>query len=199
MEESLDKQWRSRIESSPEVRNARQNIEFHRKKMRSLHEELNSAEIWEVELLDRLKKIEERVQPPLMKLYKLLNTKEGSVSHSDIEECVSVSSLDEIQSVLNRKILKCEELDREELLKLVKVVVTTRDVFAERDCQEGILCMQKLAGTTLKHLGRSTIEWEGMSKWETETVRSLIKEVVGVPPFLANIADQLLLKLHRDE
>ena len=68
MEENLEAQWRKRINDSPEAKQAKVNIDFHKKKMRSLQEELHNAEIWEVELKNRLQKIEEQVQPPLMKL-----------------------------------------------------------------------------------------------------------------------------------
>ena len=202
MEENLEAQWRKRINDSPEAKQAKVNIDFHKKKMRSLQEELHSAEIWEVELHNRLRKIEEQVQPPLMKLRSQLDSRtheDGSEDDLIIEKCVSENGLDEIKLVLNNKVNSCEELTRLELLRVVKVVISIRNYCAEKDDQEGIDAMQKFAGTILKHLGRYTIDWVDMSKWEVKVVQSLIQEVVGVPPFLARMTNQLLNKLIDDK
>ena len=47
---SLRVEWERKISSNPEVKQAELNLEFHKRKMRQLQEELTSAEVWETEL-----------------------------------------------------------------------------------------------------------------------------------------------------
>ena len=52
--------------------------------------------------------------------------------------------------------------------------------------------MQEMASTILKQMGRSTINWEEMKEWEVDVVRNLMKEVEGIPGFVARMVEQLL-------
>ena len=53
--QSLTSEWRKRIPSSPEAKQANDNLEFHKRKVRRMTEELHVAEKWEKELGKRLK------------------------------------------------------------------------------------------------------------------------------------------------
>ena len=55
---SLLGEWQRKISSSPEVKEAKLNLEFHKRKMRQLQEELTSAEVSKKELEERLRKIQ---------------------------------------------------------------------------------------------------------------------------------------------
>ena len=69
---ALNSEWRKRIASCPEAKQASDNLEFHRRKVRTMTEELRMAEEWEKELVRRLKATEECVKPPLMKIAECL-------------------------------------------------------------------------------------------------------------------------------
>ena len=53
--ESLNSEWRRRIASSPNAKKAYHNLEFHRRKVRKMIEELHVAEEWEKKHFKRLK------------------------------------------------------------------------------------------------------------------------------------------------
>ena len=44
----------------------------------------------------------------------------------------------------------------------------------------------------LIHLGRPTITWAELSDWEAKVMRQLVREVEGVPAFLARLVDAIL-------
>ena len=49
-----------------------------------------------------------------------------------------------------------------------------------------------MAGRVLDHLGRPTINWTELSDWEAEVFRQLVREVEGVPAFLARLLETIL-------
>ena len=49
-----------------------------------------------------------------------------------------------------------------------------------------------MAGRVLNHLGRPTINWSELSDWEAKVFRQLVREVEGVPTFLARLLDTIL-------
>ena len=61
LDASLESEWHKKISNSPEVKQAKRSLEFHKRKMKQLQEELTSAEVWEKELEERLTKVEEKV------------------------------------------------------------------------------------------------------------------------------------------
>ena len=194
LDSSLQVEWQRKINSSPEVKQARLNMEFHKRKMRQLHEELTSAEVWETELEERLSKVQEKVKPSLMKFSSQLEREEG-VDEDVIEETMADNVWEKILSVLKKRMVKVEQMERSELLGLVKTVLDVRSWLAEKDCQMGVEAMQEMARLILKQMGRSTIDWMEMKEWELKVVRLLIREVEGVPGFMARMVDQLLGRL----
>ena len=194
LDSSLQVEWQKKINSSPEVKQARLNLEFHKRKMRQLQEELTSAEVWETELEERLSKVQEKVKPSLMKFSSQLEREEG-VDEDVIEETMADNVWEKILSVLKKRMVKVEQMERSELLGLVKTVLNARSRLAEKDCQMGVEAMQEMARLILKQMGRSTIDWMEMKEWELKVVRLLIREVEGVPGFMARMVDQLLGRL----
>ena len=198
LDASLESEWHKKINSSPEVKQAKRSLEFHKRKMKQLQEELSSAEVWEKELEERLVKMEEKVQPALMKFCKQLDS-EDFVDDIIIEETVAENKWETIEIVLRKKISRVEEMERTKLVGLVKTVLTLRNCLVEKDNQEGVEVIQEMARTILKQMGRSTINWMGMKNWEVRSVRVVMREVEGVPEFVTRIVDQLLGRVEEDQ
>ena len=191
LEKSISVEWERRKSSSPEVSQARLNLQFHKRKMRQLHEELTSAEVWETELEVRLKRVEDKVQPPLMKFFSQVEREEG-VEQQVVEESMEGEDWKEVVKIVKSRVTKVEQMGRTQLVGLVKTVFSVRNCLVEKECQEGVETMQGMARSILKQIGRSTIDWREMKGWEVEVVRQLIKEVEGIPGFVARMVDQLL-------
>ena len=49
-----------------------------------------------------------------------------------------------------------------------------------------------MAERVLDHLGRPTINWTELSDWEAKVFRQLVREVEGVPAFLARLLETIL-------
>ena len=188
---SLQGEWQRKINSSPEMKQARLSLEFHKRKMRQLQEELTSAEVWETELEERLKGIQEKVKPALMKFCSQLDREEG-VDEAVTEETMAETDWAKVLVALKKRVAKVERMDRSQLVGLVKTVLDVRGCLMEKEYQEGVETMQEMAKTILKQMGRSSIDWMEMKEWEIKVVRLLIKEVEGVPGFVARMVDQLL-------
>ena len=191
LEKSISVEWERRKSSSPEVSQARLNLQFHKRKMRQLQEELTSAEVWETELEVRLKRVEDKVQPPLMKFCSQVEREEG-VEQQVMEESMEGEDWNEVVKIVKRRVMQVDQMDRSQLVGLVRTVLSIRNCLVEKESQEGVETMQGMARSILKQLGRSTIEWGDMKLWEVDVVRQLIREVEGVPGFVARMVDQLL-------
>ena len=49
-----------------------------------------------------------------------------------------------------------------------------------------------MAERVLNHLGRPTVNWSELSDWEAKVFRQLVREVEGVPAFLARLLETIL-------
>ena len=188
---SLKCEWQRNINSSPEVKQAKQNLEFHKRKMKQLQEELTSAEVWETELQERLNKLEEKIKPSLMKFCNQLE-KEGTVDEDIIEETVVENNWGKVMTVLKKRMTTLEDFGRLQLVGLMRVVLSVRNCLVEKDSQDGVEMMQEMARTILKQMGRSTIDWLDMKEWEVKVMKALMREVEGIPGFVQRMVDQLL-------
>ena len=148
----------------------------------------------ETELEDRLKGIQEKVKPALMKFCSQLDREEG-VDEAVTEETMAETDWAKVLVALKKRVAKVERMDRSQLVGLVKTVLDVRGYLMEKEYQEGVQTMQEMAKTILKQMGRSSIDWMGMKEWEIKVARLLIKEVEGVPGFVARIVDQLLVRM----
>ena len=184
--------WRKRITNSPEAKQAKINLEFHRRKIRQIQEELTQASVWEKELEKRLHNIEEKVKPPLLKFSEQIEDT-GTVEESIVEESIMEEDSEKLIGLLRRKAIAMDKLNRSQLLGFLKTVLNVRNKFLEKDNNHGVDVMQEMASSVLKHMGRITINWVEMSSWEAEFVRQLVREVEQVPVFIARIMDQFLV------
>ena len=191
---SFESEWRKRIERSPEAKLANQNLEFHRRKIRQLHEELTHAEAWERELEARLQKMKDKVKPRILVFSEQLESCKG-VEDKIIEATVVEEDSEKLIGVLRKKAISMDKMHRSQLLGFIKTVLNVRNGFLEKDNPQGVEVMQEMASGALKHLGRVTIDWTDIVPWEADMLRQLMREVEGVPDFLIRMVDQVLAKL----
>jgi len=190
----FESEWKKRIERSPEAKQARQNLEFHRRKIRQMHEELTHAEAWEKELDARLQVVKEKVKPRILVFSEQLELSKG-VEDKIVEATIIEEDSENLISVLRKKAIAMENMDRSQLLGFIKTVLNVRNCFLDKDNQHGVEVMQEMASGALKHLGRVTIDWMEIVAWEADMLRQLVREVEGVPAFMVMMMDQLLVKL----
>ena len=187
----LQSEWKKRIASSPEVKRAGSNLEFHRRKIRKMHEELSVAEQWEKELEKRLEIAEENVKPSILKFAEEFE-KSNLVEESVVEATLDEDELERLISMMRKKAVAMLEMDGSQLLGLIKTILVVRDGLLGKGNQDGVDIMQQMAGDVMKQLGKIDIDWLQMSPWEANLVRQLVKQVEGVPAFVSKMMDQFL-------
>jgi len=190
----FESEWGKRIERSPEAKLAKQNLEFHRRKIRQMHDELSHAEAWEKELEARLQTIKEKVKPRILVFSEQLELSKG-VDDKIVEATVVEEDSEKLIGLLRKKAFAMDKMDRSQLLGFIKTVLNVRNGFLEKDNQHGVEMMQDIASGALKHLGRATIDWMEIVPWEAEMLRQLVREVEGIPAFLVRMLDQILVKI----
>ena len=97
--------------------------------------------------------------------------------------------------MLRKKALAMDTMDRAQLLAFIKTLLSVRNCLLEREQERGVEMMQEMASGVLKQLGRVSIDWLEVSEWEAGLLRRLIKEVEGVPAFVAKMLDQFLVNV----
>ena len=98
----------------------------------------------------------------------------------------------QVFTVLKKRMLSVQEMGRCELVGLIKTVLSVRNRLSEKDRQEGVEMMQEIARNILKQMGRFNINWLDMQEWEVIVMKSIMKEVEGIPEFVQRMVDQLL-------
>ena len=194
MSESFQNEWRKRVASSPEAKKAADNLDFHKRKVRKMHEELGVAEQWEKELQRRLNSVEEKLKPPIMKVVESLETS-YQIEETILEAAVNEEDHERLVSILRKKALAMDTMDRAQLLAFIKTLLSVRNCLLEKEQERGVEMMQEMASGVLKQLGRVSIDWLEVSEWEAGLLRRLIKEVEGVPAFVAKMLDQFLVNV----
>ena len=99
---------------------------------------------------------------------------------------------DRLLAMLRKKALAMDTMDRAQLLAFIKTLLSVRNCLLEKEQERGVEMMQEMASGVLKQLGRVSIDWLEVSEWEAGLLRRLMKEVEGVPAFLARMVDQFL-------
>ena len=186
----LQEEWRRRIANNVEAKRASDELEFHKRKVRKMREELGVAEEWEKELQRRLNNVEKKLEPSPRKIV------ESFESYNQIEESILEEAVTEdherLVAVLRKKALAMDEMDRAQLLAFVKTLLSVRDCLLEKEQDQGVEIMQKMASGVLRQLSRVSINWLEVREWEAGLLRRLIREVEGVPTFMARMVDQFL-------
>ena len=136
-----NQEWRRRVLSSSEAKEARTSLEFQRRKKRQLHEGLQSAEMVEAELVKRLKIAEDNLKPPVLRFLENLGDPNG------VDLTVVKSAVDEIEDPLQmikllRKGAKMAKMKRPELLGLMRTLHNLRICFQEIDAQDAVDTIQ---------------------------------------------------------
>ena len=94
--------------------------------------------------------------------------------------------------MLRKKALAIDTMDRAQLLAFIKTLLSVRNCLVEKEQERGVEMMQEMASGVLRQLGRVSIDWLEVSEWEAGLLRRLIREVEGVPAFMARMVDQFL-------
>ena len=197
MTDTFQDEWGKRISSSPEAKKATDHLNFHKRKVRKMHEELGVAEEWERELQRRLDSVKERLKPPIMRIVESLETS-NQIEESFLEEAVNEEDYDRLVTVLRKKALTIDKMDRTQLLAFIKTLLSVRNCLVEKEQERGVEMMQEMASGVLKQLGRVSIDWVEVTEWEAELLKRLINEVEGVPAFVAKMLDQFLDGIIKD-
>ena len=129
----------------------------------------------------------------MMRFHEQLETDNG-VDDEVVERTVIEDDPDTLTEVLRKKAVNMGQMNRTQLLAFMKTLFSVRDRFLERDNEAGVEAMQSMAGGVVKHLGRVTISWLHLDQWEVDLLRTLIREVEGVPEFAVRMLDQILTK-----
>jgi len=192
---ALQKEWDKNIKASPEVKEAIVSLEFNKRKMNQLHEELSDLEVWEVELEKKLAKLKEQLQPPMMKFCKQLDTDEG-VEITVVEASVHETSDPKILiNALQQRVSSSGEYGRSRLLGLINTTLSTRNCLVNKDLNDEADLAHNMIKSLLKQLGRSTIDWKEMKSWEIIVIQKLLDELSEIPGFILHIIGQLLTKI----
>ena len=194
MTDSFQDEWGKRISSSPEAKKATDHLNFHKRKVRKMHEELGVAEEWERELQRRLDSVKERLKPPIMRIVESLETS-NQIEESFLEEAVNEEDYDRLVTVLRKKALTIDKMNRTQLLAFIKTLLSVRNCLLEKEQDRGVEMMQEMASGVLKQLGRVSTDWTEVSEWEARLLRRLIREVEGVPAFLERLLDRFLVNI----
>ena len=206
---SMEEEWRKRIQVSPDAKDARKNLEFHRTKIQELQEELREAETYETQLEEKLNQVEDRLKPPVMRFREKLALDSG-VPGSIVEEIIEeVEDPSQIIALIKAKANTMAQMTRSQLVGFIRTILNLRDAFIEQEIEAGkdvmlvslsllvsphgnTTCYQEMASSVLNHLGRPTIQWSELSDWESKVFRQLIREVDGIPAFLVRLLDTIL-------
>ena len=93
---------------------------------------------------ERLSSVQEKVMPPFMKFCKQLEKEEG-VEEKVIEESMAENDWKQVKSVLKKRMVKVDQIERSQLVGLVRTVLGVRNCLVEKEGQEGAEAMQEMA------------------------------------------------------
>ena len=135
--ESTEEDWRRRILASPDARDARNNLETHRNKIRELQEELRVAEEYEAELEDRLSQVEDRLRPPVMRFKENLKLDSG-VDRTVVGEIITeVEDPSQIIAIMKTKAKTLDQMTRSQLVGFIRTILNLRDAFIDEEIEAG--------------------------------------------------------------
>ena len=134
---TMEEEWRKRIQASPDAKDARKNLEFHRSKIQELQEELREAETYETQLEERLDQVEDRLKPPVMRFKEKLNQDSGvssSIASEIIEEAEDPS---QIIALMRLKANTLDQMTRSQLVGFIRTILNVRDAFTDQEIEAG--------------------------------------------------------------
>lgn len=140
--ESQELEWRRRVLSSSEAKEARTSLEFQRRKKRQLHEELQSAEIVEAELVKRLKIAEDKMKPPVLRFLEQLKDSNGVDLRVVRNAVAEVEDPGQIIKFLRKGAINMAKMERPGLLALMRTLHHLRICFQEKDAKDAVDVIQ---------------------------------------------------------
>ena len=160
----FQEEWRRIIANNVEARRASDELDFHKRKVRKMREELGVAEEWERELQRRLVNVEKKLEPPIKKIVESFETC-NQIEESILEEAVAEDH-ERLVAVLRKKAMTMDEMDRAQLLAFIKTLLSVRESLLEKEQDRGVEIMQEMASGVLRQLGRASIDWLELSELE---------------------------------
>ena len=140
--EKQELEWRRRVLSSSEAKEARTSLEFQRRKRRQLHEELQSAEMVEAELVKRLKTAEESLKPPVLKFLEKFRDSNGadlSVVRKAVDD---IEDPGQLIKFLRKGSTKMAKMERAQLLGFLRTLNCLRICYQEKDARDAVEIIQ---------------------------------------------------------
>ena len=135
--ESMEEEWRKRIQVSPDAKDARKNLEFHRSKIQELQEELREAETYETQLEERLDQVEDRLKPPVMRFKEKLSLDSGVPSNIVEEIIQEVEDPSQIIALMKTKANTMDQMTRGQLVGFIHTILNLRDSFTDQEIEAG--------------------------------------------------------------
>ena len=186
-----------KLESSREVRVAKDNLGKHAEKVRNMTEELDGAEAWQDELGKRLSRMEKSYKPPLLVVYEKLEEEEG-VDQKLLWNAF-MSSEKDLLNMLGERVGRVRQMERPALMRLVDFLLRVRRLAYEEGKSETTSEVEALLRIVVREISRVDINWVGLSDWEELALKDLMGEVGEVPSFLLRLVQQLLERVSKKE
>ena len=187
-----------KLESSREMRVAKDNLGKHAEKVRNMTEELDGAEAWQDELGKRLSRMEESYKPHLLVVYEKLEEEEG-VDQKLLWNAF-MSSEKDLLNMLSERVGRVRQMERPALMRLVDFLLRVRRLAYEEDKSEATSEVEALLRIVVREISRVDINWIGLSDWEELALKDLMGEVgEAVPGFLLRLVQQLLERVSKKE
>jgi len=194
--EELQTEWRGEMNSSPDVKRAKLDIEYHRKKVRQLTEELNNAENWEKELLEKEKQVGERFKPALMRFYEGLDPP-VNINRTLLHEVATDHAWEKVVSLTRRRVGMLESSERRDIIFLMWTIIQLRDEYVEAGNNEPQEHLQDQAKRLLRQLGGSKVSWENLEDREAGIMLDVTQQVENIPPFVKRMVETFLSNAKR--
>ena len=83
--------------------------------------------------------------------------KEEGLEQEVVEESFVINDWEKVVHSIRKRVVMVEQMDRSQLVGLVRTVLRVRNCLVERERQEGVDTMLEMASTILKSMGRSSI------------------------------------------
>ena len=188
----VGRRWEEEVGRSPEVEQARRDVELQGEEILRRKEQLRSARARGQELEARSRHVELALKPPALVFMEKVEA--GEDVEEQLVQQVGAAEWRVMATVLGEVVEKRQ--DRAGLVRVVDTLLKVRKVL---QVEEAVGVLGELAMRVVRHLGREDIEWAGMEDWEMEVVRQLVAEIRKVPTFLKRMVDQLLVKVVKVE
>eukprot|EP00088_Acartia_fossae_P028676 TRINITY_DN2948_c0_g1_i2.p1 TRINITY_DN2948_c0_g1~~TRINITY_DN2948_c0_g1_i2.p1 ORF type:complete len:220 (-),score=54.12 TRINITY_DN2948_c0_g1_i2:318-977(-) len=186
--EGLKVDWRRNLNVSPEVKKAKSNLLYHRKKIQALTQELELAEDYEKQLVDEEKQIENQSKPIMMRFYESLESPE-TVTTALLLEVVSTKDWEKIVSLTGQKVRYVNTTKRKDIIYLLWIVLKLRDEYTQQENEQALQVLQGQGRNLLTKLGDSSICWQGLETKEVNIMQEVVQEVEKIPPFVRRIVE----------